>query len=367
MKRMNILVVATRDPRQRYRFLTEPMSLIPQIQVEILKQETHLLKYIYQGIQYARTHQHIDLVIVVCPDYNVMVWLGLTKFIMGAKFVVRTGGDLLATPLSRLQTLPKNIRYIKVVYKFLESLLVSRTLRYADALIVVNNYLKHKMKRYVRSTTPITVIPQPVAIPGNRLSTTRTQKACSLLTVTNLAYKEKCEGVRKIIECLVMKSHQGELKHKVVFDIVGGGEYLPELQESVHNMRCNPGQLTINVVGYVPQPFPYYENADIFVYYSNLDGLPNVLLEAQSYGLPILVNEFKPFFDLLEPETHALFFDKNNMDDFFHQLNRLLQDGNLRDKIGQNNVNKVKADFSHEAVSRRIAGFLKSYVSQKVC
>ncbi len=362
MKHINILVIATKDKRKRYRFLTEPMKTLKNVHVDILKNETHIIKYISQCIRYAICNKHIDLVIIAAPDYNVILWLCLTRLVMRSKLAIRTGGDFLKVARSRAKLLLKKRHYLKAVYIFVERSIVSFTLQYIDYLIVVNNFSKKQMRQYTRNSAQIVIIPQPVTHNAIRNHFERDDDSYFLLTVTNLRYEEKFKGVQTIVKNLVSKCKEGNLKHKLIFNILGGGDYLPALKEVVEELKFDKEKLQINVVGYIPAPQYYYKRADIFVYCSRMDGLPNVLLEAQSYGLPIIVNKYEPFWELLDKDTNAFFFDEDDADSFYKQLNKLLQDENLRLQIGQHNFKKVREEFSYTSVSNRIRLFLEQSV-----
>ena len=82
--------------------------------------------------------------------------------------------------------------------------------------------------------------------------------------------------------------------------------------------------LNILLHGHVDDVEPHYEQADLFVYCSTFDALPNVLMEAQSHELAILVNRAEFLAGVLEENQHALFFDLDNGSDFSDKLRQLL-------------------------------------------
>jgi len=70
------------------------------------------------------------------------------------------------------------------------------------------------------------------------------------------------------------------------FLIVGGGEYRNTLLNEIKNLP------RIESIGQA-DPAPYYEKASVLVMTSAYEGFPNVLLEAQSYGVvPVLFNSY---------------------------------------------------------------------------
>ena len=62
-----------------------------------------------------------------------------------------------------------------------------------------------------------------------------------------------------------------------------------------------------------------YALADVFVYVSDLDGYPNVVLEAQTAGVPVVANDAHGMCDqitdgetgyLVDPEARRALFDR---------------------------------------------------------
>lgn len=73
------------------------------------------------------------------------------------------------------------------------------------------------------------------------------------------------------------------------FIIVGDGPYLKQAAEEAFRKRLP----RIEFVGF-QDPMPYYNRASIFMMPSAFEGFPNTILEAQSFGLPVLAFDSYP-------------------------------------------------------------------------
>lgn len=69
------------------------------------------------------------------------------------------------------------------------------------------------------------------------------------------------------------------------FDIIGQGEGLVDLQRLIESMKLTE---RIRCHGKQPDTGPWYRQADLFLFTSKLDNCPLVVLEAMSYGVPVL-------------------------------------------------------------------------------
>ena len=108
----------------------------------------------------------------------------------------------------------------------------------------------------------------------------------NLLFVSRLIERK---GLQDIIPQLSEIQQQSQnIGKNIKFQIVGDGPYRETLEKltEVHKLQ--------DVVAFYGQKnkkeLPeFYRNADIFVFPSRKEGMPNVVLEAMSYGLPILM------------------------------------------------------------------------------
>lgn len=72
--------------------------------------------------------------------------------------------------------------------------------------------------------------------------------------------------------------------------IFGLGELQNELEVLIDKLNLKN---QVKLMGFDPNPYKYLKSADLFIFGSNHEGFPNVLLEAMSCGLPILTTNCK--------------------------------------------------------------------------
>ena len=107
-----------------------------------------------------------------------------------------------------------------------------------------------------------------------------------------------------------------------------------------------------------------YRAADLFVLASRIaadgdrDGLPNVLLEAQSQGLPCLSTRVSAVPELIEHEATGLLVEPGDVAALAEALARLITDGALRRRLGAAGAARVARDFAFGPGAERIAGLL---------
>jgi glycosyltransferase involved in cell wall biosynthesis len=80
----------------------------------------------------------------------------------------------------------------------------------------------------------------------------------------------------------------------------------------------------------------YYLAADIFVFPSLNESYPLVILEAMAFGLPIITTNVNGIREQVMPDVNALYIDPLSPDDIAHKINILLDDFQLRKKMGHN-------------------------------
>ncbi len=147
------------------------------------------------------------------------------------------------------------------------------------------------------------------------------------------------------------------------FTQIGGGPLRPALIEQARSLGLE-GRCTF--LGGRPQQdvFAQYAGADLFVLASRIaadgdrDGLPNVLMEAQSQGLACIATDIAAIPELIDNEATGLLTPPGDVTALAGAIERLVRDPALRARLGDAGQQRVRARFSFEAGVDRIAALL---------
>lgn len=130
--------------------------------------------------------------------------------------------------------------------------------------------------------------------------------------------------------------------------ILGEGSERQNLEKKIRNSNYEDNIL---LPGKVTNISYYYSISSIFVLSSRSEGMPNVLLEAMSFGIPSLAFdcEYGPS-EILENEKFGLLAENGNVEDLSRKLKLLIDDALLRRDL----VNKAifrSRDYTIERVT----------------
>ena len=357
---VEVLIIGTDDKRERYRFLYEPLKLVRNARVTVFRPKENIVAFFIQSILHATRNKETDFIIILGGNLKGLFWLILSRLVTSSHCTMRLGGDTLEIKERRILNASSGrcLDYFKLRLNHLFTRII---MNHIDSLIVVTDYLVLQVRKRLKRPIPIFVIPQPVLIQSDEVPKKVVRReAFQILTVTNLSLKEKYAGVQRLIRYLIAGCDEHDFPFKVVYNILGGGNYYDPLKDFLNEYMLLRDKLEITACGYVGETDKFYRNADLFMYCSTLDALPNVLLEAQIHGLPLLLNAYEPFFGFLEENRNALFFRENDAEDFDRKLLRLLGDETLRKTIGYNNIRNVKRRFTVDVVAKQWQVFLQS-------
>ena len=124
--------------------------------------------------------------------------------------------------------------------------------------------------------------------------------------------------------------------------VVGEGPHRPALERQVRTLRLH-GDVTFT--GYLSGEdlAAAYAAADVFAFPSRSEGLPTVLLEAMAARLPIVTTAIRGMLDLIEDGRHGLLIPPRDPGALAAALQRLLQDGALRQRLAAANPARLAA------------------------
>ena len=160
--------------------------------------------------------------------------------------------------------------------------------------------------------------------------------------------------------------HMGELdhSHKGQGTIIEAARQLRESHPELHFLllgvgkdetefrRAAEGLNNIEFVGFVDNVAPYLARFDLFVYPSLHEGLGSSLLDALSFGLPIVATRVGGIPELIEHEVNGLLIPPEQPGELVAAVQRLSSDADLRESMSRENRAKAsRYSAAHMAAS----------------
>ncbi len=164
-----------------------------------------------------------------------------------------------------------------------------------------------------------------ISSPQSKNSYLKSRSQINIVTVTSFAFWDKARWVLDIID----KLQALETDTQISLTIVWGGKYLEKIQkESQRYVLWS--NIEITFVGSVlkEEINDFYLQSDIFLYSTFQDTFGIAILEAMSYGLPVILNDYKLFDEIFDP-IHIV----KQKWDFSTLFQRIIYDEKFYEKI----------------------------------
>ena len=108
----------------------------------------------------------------------------------------------------------------------------------------------------------------------------------------------------------------------------------------------------------------HYHAAHVFCLPSFAEGIPVVLMEAMSTGLPVVANHITGIPELVEDEVSGLLVRPGRSDLLVQALERLVGDSDLRARMGRAGREKVLREFESRAVGLQLGDLFSEQLSR---
>lgn len=235
----------------------------------------------------------------------------------------------------------------------------TRTFRRADGLIFLTQYAQGVvMKSVGKNGGKLTVIPhgidQRFSCPPraqHEISEFTTDNPFRLLYVSIVnVYKHQWH----VAEAVAQLRASG---FPVILDLMGPA-YAPALARLNETLqRVDPESRFIRYRGAVPyeELHGLYAAADINVFASSCENMPNILLEGMASGLPIACSNRGPMPEILG--DFGVYFDPEQPDEIAQALRNLLEDPDLRTRYASGVYKKAKT-YSWERCANETFSFI---------
>lgn len=262
---------------------------------------------------------------------------------------------LIALALKRKRNIPYIITEHHSIYHkpynieigFIEYYLSKRIVKKASIVVPVSKDLAKSMQNYGLEgnyeTVP-NVIDTSLFLPKKE----QTKKQFTLLHVSNMVPLKNVEGILRVVKKLEAKL---ESFH---FYFIGG--QATEYKEQASKLAINLKQVTfINHIEH-KELISYFQKADVFVLFSDIENLPCVIPEAFSCGTPVISSNVGGISEYF-PEDFGILVAPNNETQLLDAIVKLHTDYKVKSPVEMHDY--VINNFSKEHINK---AFTKLYL-----
>lgn len=158
------------------------------------------------------------------------------------------------------------------------------------------------------------------------------------ITIVSVGRLDKAKGYELAIDtCKELVNKNFNIK----WYVIGEGEERESLTKLINE---NSLQKNFILLGLKSNPYPYMQDADIFVQTSRYEGKSIALDEAKILKKPIVVTNYETAREQIDNGINGLIVDMNS-NDICNGIERIIKDSKLRDRLC-NNLSKI--DFGTE-------------------
>lgn len=228
----------------------------------------------------------------------------------------------------------------------LSNYLVKFFISNSDHLTAISNFTKNEVGRFTSKN--IFVIPFASTMGIKNAILDRNNKVKQILFVGRLIERK---GVKFLISAVPIIAK----KFKVHLDIVGRGPLYGDLHDQIRSLNL---ESTVSIRQNIDNKglSEIYQKADVFVLPSILDkagdteGLGVVLLEAMSFGVPVIGSNVGGITDIIKNNHNGILVKEKNPEDIGKAVISILGDKNLRIKLSKAGIATINNDFSWDKI-----------------
>ena len=234
-----------------------------------------------------------------------------------------------------------NNRFINMMSKLIEMTIVRFSLHFYDEIYSESKSTREFLKKTFKVNSQL-AYPGVGYIPDSL----RLKDSDKKIKVVYVGRMIESKGVKMIFD-IAREIPEAD------FVLAGGGSLVGKLKERVISERLRnvfiPGNLLRNEVSRL------LKSADIFVYPSwHSEGLPLALIEAGSYGLPVVATDTGGVREVIVSKRTGILTKQKDYESFKSALYKLIKNNSLREKLGRNLKVLVSKKFSWQGASSLI-------------
>lgn len=188
----------------------------------------------------------------------------------------------------------KNFKFFKKIKFYLIKVLQLKTFMKSNGVIFLNEYAKENILNKHKLKTKYAIIPHGIN-QSNKNVYTPYNKPFKITYVSDfLPYKHQLNVVNSVKKIL-------DNGYDVYLNLIGNydNSSISPIKKIISKNKILKSR--INIVGFVPNDeiINYYKKSSLILFASTCENLPFILLEAMSYGMPIITSTKKPMSEML--------------------------------------------------------------------
>lgn len=329
---MHTILLHTGERRSR---IEEPLRHAGYTVVGIKRPAAKLSKFL--GLIRIIREKHPHLIMVDTAGYMCIAAYFLSR-LFNIPFIIRVRADVWAI----YEEQKEYCNPATLLYEYFLLTLCTAVFKRATRLFTVSEYLKDIIKEKGIKKEKIRVM--RTAIDCDRFRPgTREKKGITILSVSNLTFKKKTEGIIDIIPVIDEIISQ---YNTIEYCITGRG---PFSYMVVNALKTVTNKDKIHFVGFKKDIETLYSQADIFIHYSHLDAYPTAVLEAMASGLPVIATRKGGIVEQVK-ETTGFLVDDTTVE---KTLKTLIENESLRKTMGEMGRSFVKESLNLSRIAQQ--------------
>jgi len=236
----------------------------------------------------------------------------------------------------------------------------NRSLRRADGVIFLTRYAARVIQQSCGRLKSVAYIPHGVGSAFKECSTRTSwpKSGASLIRCLYVSNTELYKNQWVVVSAVELLRQRG---HNVTLSLVGGGKGRAQdlLQSAIATV--DPNRVFVEQLEFLPQhELPrHFAEADLFIFASSCENMPNTLIEAMAAGLPIACSDRGPMPEVLA--NGGVYFDPTDAESIAAAVEQIIQDSEVRLTISE-----LAKGLAEQYSWRRCADETWAFVSETV-
>ena len=326
MQQLHLVVI---HPHEEKIFSSNP-SITEEFVSPINTAKNYLLEcYQYSKRVYAIIQKYPGSIVYA---QGLSVWAAINKINMPV--IVNPHG------LEPYQSISLKDKLFSLPFQFIFNSIFSK----ADYVVSLGGKLTDILKEKVKDKNKLVVIPNAVQLPAVNEERKWNEKL-KLLFVARFAHNK---GIHILLEAIKQLNNEGYVD-KFQFNLGGKGPLFEYFSKEFNYEN-------VAYLGFISdeQLIQLYKTNDLFVFPTLFEGMPTVVLEAMSYGMPVVVSDVGATAELINGKDKGYLIEKNNVDELkksilhFYHLTTI-----EKQQLSNAAYSHVKNNFTWDQVAKK--------------